>query len=82
MDIVPPGATIELMPNNSFDAAAKLRSGDAEFNYFKLSRLEENLGGANIRLSAEDVVALEAASSAINLEGERYPSTHAKLIDR
>jgi aryl-alcohol dehydrogenase-like predicted oxidoreductase len=48
----------------------------------KLSRLEENLGGASIELSTEDVRALDEASSAITVEGERYPSTHAKLIDR
>jgi len=48
----------------------------------KLSRLEENLGGATLELTAEDVRALEAASSAIQIEGERYPATHAKLIDR
>src|SRR5277367_4576592 len=48
----------------------------------KLSRLEENLGGASVELTTEDVKALEAASSAIKVEGERYPATHAKLIDR
>ncbi len=48
----------------------------------KLSRLEENLGGAAVNLTAEDVRALEQASSAIHVEGERYPATHAKLIDR
>ena len=48
----------------------------------KLSRLEENLGGATLELSADDVHALEEASSAIKVEGERYPATHAKLIDR
>jgi aryl-alcohol dehydrogenase-like predicted oxidoreductase len=48
----------------------------------KLSRLEENLGGASIKLTTEDVDTLEAASSAIKVEGERYPATHAKLIDR
>jgi aryl-alcohol dehydrogenase-like predicted oxidoreductase len=48
----------------------------------KLSRLEENLGGATIELTAEDVCELEEASSEINIEGERYPATHAKLIDR
>lgn len=48
----------------------------------KLSRLEENLGATNLELSTEDVRALEEASSAINIEGERYPATHAKLIDR
>jgi aryl-alcohol dehydrogenase-like predicted oxidoreductase len=48
----------------------------------KLSRLEENLGGAAIELTAEDLRSLEEASSAIKIEGERYPATHAKLIDR
>jgi aryl-alcohol dehydrogenase-like predicted oxidoreductase len=48
----------------------------------KLSRLKENLGGAVIELTREDVDALEAASSSIKVEGERYPATHAKLIDR
>src|SRR6195952_2699955 len=48
----------------------------------KLSRLEENLGGATIELTTEDVQALEESSSAIHIEGERYPATHAKLIDR
>jgi aryl-alcohol dehydrogenase-like predicted oxidoreductase len=48
----------------------------------KLTRLEENLGGATVELSAEDIHALEEASSAIAIEGERYPATHAKLIDR
>jgi aryl-alcohol dehydrogenase-like predicted oxidoreductase len=48
----------------------------------KLSRLEENLGGVSIELTAEDVHTLEAACSKIKVEGERYPATHAKLIDR
>ena len=48
----------------------------------KLSRLEENLGGATIELTAGDVRTLEEASSAVKVEGERYPATHAKLIDR
>jgi aryl-alcohol dehydrogenase-like predicted oxidoreductase len=48
----------------------------------KVSRLEENLGGATVRLTAEDVHTLEEASSAIKLEGERYPAANQKLIDR
>jgi aryl-alcohol dehydrogenase-like predicted oxidoreductase len=48
----------------------------------KLSRLEENLGGAALELTAEDVRALEEASSAIQLKGDRYPASHQKLIDR
>jgi aryl-alcohol dehydrogenase-like predicted oxidoreductase len=48
----------------------------------KLSRLEENLGGAAIELTAEDVRALDEVSSAIELEGERYPALQQKMIDR
>ena len=48
----------------------------------KLSRLEENLGGAALELTAEDVRALEEASSAIQVQGDRYPAMHQKLIDR
>lgn len=48
----------------------------------KLSRLEENLGGATIELTTEDVHALEEASSAVKVKGDRYPATHQKLIDR
>jgi aryl-alcohol dehydrogenase-like predicted oxidoreductase len=48
----------------------------------KLSRLEENLGGATIDLTPADVIALEEASSAIKVEGERYPAAQQKMIDR
>ncbi len=48
----------------------------------KLSRLEENLGATSIELTAEDVRRLEETSSAIKVEGDRYPATHQKLIDR
>jgi aryl-alcohol dehydrogenase-like predicted oxidoreductase len=48
----------------------------------KVSRLEENLGGASLELTADDVRALNEASSAIKIAGERYPETHRKLIDR
>ena len=48
----------------------------------KVSRLEENLGATNVKLSSEDVRALEEASSAIKVEGDRYPATHQRLIDR
>ncbi len=48
----------------------------------KLARLEENLGGAGLKLTPEDVRTLEEASDAIAIQGERYPATHARLIDR
>jgi aryl-alcohol dehydrogenase-like predicted oxidoreductase len=48
----------------------------------KLSRLEENLGSTTVKLTPEEISALEEASSAIKIEGERYSETHAKLVDR
>jgi aryl-alcohol dehydrogenase-like predicted oxidoreductase len=48
----------------------------------KLSRLEENLGGANVELTAADVSALEDASSKVKLEGARYSPFHQQLVGR
>jgi aryl-alcohol dehydrogenase-like predicted oxidoreductase len=48
----------------------------------KLARLEENLGATQVELSAEDVRALEGASSKVKLEGARYPAFHASLVGR
>lgn len=48
----------------------------------KLSRLEEILGAANVELTAEDVQALEEASSKIKLEGARYSKFHEQLVGR
>jgi aryl-alcohol dehydrogenase-like predicted oxidoreductase len=39
----------------------------------KLSRLEENLGAADIALTPEDLRAIDAAASKIQVEGARYP---------
>jgi aryl-alcohol dehydrogenase-like predicted oxidoreductase len=48
----------------------------------KLARLEENLGAATVELTADDVRALEEASSNIKLEGARYPKFHEQLVGR
>ncbi len=48
----------------------------------KLSRLEENLGGASIKLTAEDVRALEESSSKVKVEGARYSPFHEQLVGR
>jgi aryl-alcohol dehydrogenase-like predicted oxidoreductase len=48
----------------------------------RLTRLEENLGAVSVDLSAEDVVALEDASSKIKLEGARYSKFHEQLVGR
>jgi aryl-alcohol dehydrogenase-like predicted oxidoreductase len=48
----------------------------------KLSRLEENLGAAQVELTPDDVRSLEEASSKIKLEGARYPDFHQSLVGR
>jgi aryl-alcohol dehydrogenase-like predicted oxidoreductase len=48
----------------------------------KLHRLEENLGAANLQLSADDVRQLGEAAAAIPTQGERYPEHFEKLVDR
>jgi aryl-alcohol dehydrogenase-like predicted oxidoreductase len=48
----------------------------------KLARLEENLGAATVELTAEDVRALDEASSKIKLEGARYLKFHEQLVGR
>jgi aryl-alcohol dehydrogenase-like predicted oxidoreductase len=48
----------------------------------KLHRLEENLGAANIELSAEDLREIENAASNIKVEGARYPENLQKMVGR
>jgi aryl-alcohol dehydrogenase-like predicted oxidoreductase len=48
----------------------------------KLSRLEENLGGAVVELTSDDVGALEEASSGVKVEGARYSPFHQSLVGR
>ena len=48
----------------------------------KLHRLEENLGGASVELTADDLREIDSASSQIKLEGARYPEHLAKLSGR
>ncbi len=48
----------------------------------KLSRLEENLGAVSIKLTAEDVRALEESSSKVKVEGARYSPFHQQLVGR
>src|ERR1700677_2175847 len=48
----------------------------------KLSRLEENLGGATIELTSDEVESLEDASSKIKVEGARYSAFHQQLVGR
>jgi aryl-alcohol dehydrogenase-like predicted oxidoreductase len=48
----------------------------------KLHRLEENIGGANVELSRDDLRELEAAASNIAVVGARYPEELQKLVGR
>ena len=48
----------------------------------KLPRLAENLGAANIALSADDLRELEEASGRIEIRGARYPEFQERLTGR
>ena len=48
----------------------------------KLNRLDENLGAANVKLTAEDLRAIEEAASNITPQGARYSEQHQKLVGR
>jgi aryl-alcohol dehydrogenase-like predicted oxidoreductase len=48
----------------------------------KLHRLDENLGAANLALSAVDLRELEDASARIEIHGARYPEAHERLTGR
>ena len=39
----------------------------------KLHRLEENLGAAKVKLTAQDLAEIKRAAAEIQIEGERYP---------
>lgn len=48
----------------------------------KLERLEENLGAASLELTTEDLGTIEAAASAVAVQGARYPEHLQKLVGR
>jgi aryl-alcohol dehydrogenase-like predicted oxidoreductase len=48
----------------------------------KLHRLEENLGGATVELTPEDLREIENAAAQITLQGARYSEGAQKMIDR
>src|SRR5271170_466803 len=45
----------------------------------KLSRLDENNGSLEVKLTADDLREIDSASSKITVEGERYPEALAKM---
>ena len=48
----------------------------------KVSRLEENLGALDIKLTAEDLREIDSAASKIKVEGARYPEHLQKMVGR
>lgn len=48
----------------------------------KLHRLEENLGAANVELTADDLREIDRAVSKLAIQGERYPAAAQKMINR
>jgi aryl-alcohol dehydrogenase-like predicted oxidoreductase len=48
----------------------------------RLARLEENLGGADVALSADELREIDAAVSRIEVRGERYSEAAQRMVDR
>lgn len=48
----------------------------------KLHRLEENLGGADVELTGDDLARITAALDRIEIQGERYSASHQRFINR
>jgi len=48
----------------------------------RLERLEENLGGAAVQLTADDVGEIDRAAAQIEVHGARYPEHLQKLVGR
>ncbi len=48
----------------------------------KVSRLEENLGAVAVELTADDLRQIDNVASKIAVQGERYPESFQKLVNR
>lgn len=48
----------------------------------KLERLEENIGAAEVELTAEELHDLNDALSKIEISGERYPAEYANRVGK
>ena len=48
----------------------------------KLHRLEENIGAASLKLTADDLSRIEDAASKITVQGNRYPEQLEQLTGR
>jgi aryl-alcohol dehydrogenase-like predicted oxidoreductase len=48
----------------------------------KLPRMHENVGGAELELTAEDLTEINDAEAQITIQGDRYSEVHQQTIDR
>lgn len=48
----------------------------------KLNRLDENLGGVAVELTTDDLGQIANVASKIPVQGERYPESFQKLVNR
>jgi aryl-alcohol dehydrogenase-like predicted oxidoreductase len=48
----------------------------------KLDRLDENLRGATLQLTPEDLRTIDESASKLHARGARYPEAHARLVGR
>ena len=48
----------------------------------KLHRLEENIGGAKVRLTPDDLRHIDSTAASIEVQGARYPEELQKLVGR
>jgi aryl-alcohol dehydrogenase-like predicted oxidoreductase len=48
----------------------------------KLHRLEENIGGANVELTSDDLRELDNLTSQVKVQGARYGEGSQKLVNR
>ena len=71
---------MKLMAKNSFGAAAKLRVGDAEYDYFRLARLEETEVGNISRLPFSTKILLENLLR--HEDGRRVSATDVDYVAR
>ena len=48
----------------------------------RLSRLDENLGAAELELTADDLAELDEASTQVKVVGDRYPEAMQRMVNR
>ena len=48
----------------------------------RLTRLDENLGAADVTLTPDDLKELDEASTQVKIVGDRYPEAMQRLVNR